>query len=285
MCYLINFIRFREANTHYIDAHLDKIDEIKRRVDFVYKDNQAKEDELHDKQENRKNVEEAMATKEAESEELKQRLRLLAADAKTLETRLADGKAEKSKLKALRHDRKQKADTTAAEAEKLRPYTQESPAALEAELKSLETSLRDGEAEIDRLERRLRALQTSSDTFTTLRTEVQDLANLLKDVQAELKREDDVFSQIRNHKDSIAKESIGIAEVEAEESRLRKDVEIWQQRTEALRVAARERADQTQAKIEELRSTHATLTTERKDRSDDVEKARSRIAWTEKKVS
>lgn len=235
-------------------------------------------------QRNRKNVEQAMREKEKRNSELKTRLLELKKGQERVADKLERAKAEQSRLKAALEEKNTQAMAVRKEADKLRPYTQQSPAALETSLRDLNASLAADKGEIDRLERRSRALQTSADTFSLLQTDVTSLTRLLADLQSEIQKEDEEAARASKHRDALSERSNNVRDVERQERLLQKQLSNWQERTEKLRKGAEGKAEEAKTRMEGLRQVHGELGLERRRRGEEVERRRVRIEQTEKKV-
>lgn len=283
--YIINFIRFRESQTSVIDEHYNSSERTKNTIEQLYHSNQEKEEQLQDMQQNRKNVEQAIRDKEKRHQELKTRLLELSKATERVTEKLERVKGEQSRLKTLLEDKTVAVMNTQSEANKLRPYTEQSPAVLEDSLQKLSNNLKAERDEIDRLDKRSRALQTSHDTFGTLVSEITSLTRLLSDLQLEIQREEDEAASAAKNREALAEKSNNVREVEREEKRLRKQLETWQSRTEKLRRDAETKASTAKERVDALRTVHKELSAERKDRVEEVERRRVRIEQTEKKVS
>jgi kinetochore protein Nuf2 len=283
--YIINFIRFRESQTHVIDEHYNSAEKAKNAIEQLYHANQEKEDQLLEMQHNRKNVEAALQKKEQRSQELKTRLLELKKAQERVTEKLERVKGEQSRLKSLLENKTTQILQTRADAAKLRPYTEQSPQHLEQSLRELSANLAGDRSEIERLDKRARALQTSCDTFTLLQNDIASLTRLLQDLQSELNKEEEEARAAAKNREALTEKSNSVREVERQEKMLRKQLQQWQDRTEKLRRDAEMRAQNAKTKMEALRATHKELTAERKERGEEVEKRRVRIEQTEKKVS
>lgn len=236
-------------------------------------------------QRNRKNFEQAMREKEKKNGELKTRLLELKKGQERVAEKLERVKAEQGRLKTVVEDKQAQAIGLRMQADKLRPYTQQSPAALEQNLRELNANLSTDKAEIDRLERRARALQTSADTFNLLTTDVTGLTRLLTDLQAELNKEEEESARASKHNDALSERSNNVRDVERQERLLQKQLGNWQERTDKLRRGADSKAEEAKKSMESLKQTHGELAQERRKRGEEVERRRIRIEQTEKKVS
>jgi len=283
--YIINFIRFRESQTSVIDEHYNSAERTKNMIEQLYHANQEKEEQLQEMQQNRKNVEQAIKDKEKRNQDLKTRLLELKKSQERVTDKLERVKGEQSRMKSLLEDRMTTVSNVKSEVSKLRPYTEQSPAVLEQSLRDLNSTLSADRNEIDRLDKRARALQTSCDTFTLLQTDITSLTRLLTDLQSELGKEEDEARAALKNREALTEKSNSVREVERQEKMLRKQLEQWQTRTEKLRRDTETKASNAKTKMEGLRATHKELTIERRERGEEVERRRVRIEQTEKKVS
>lgn len=283
--YIINFIRFRESQTSVIDEHYNSSERTKNTIESLYHANQEKEEQLAEMQRNRKDVEQAIREKEQRNLELKNRLLEL----KNVQTNVADKhertKAEAARLKALLEEKTAQVMETRQEANKLRPYTEQSQATLERSLGDLSGRLNADKAETERLEKRTRALQTSCETFTILQTDISALTRVLTDVQSELSKEQDEAQTALKNREALMEKSGNVRDVERQEKILRKQLEQAQGRTDKLQRDADTKAANATQRMEDLRAVHKDLTATRKERYEEVERRRIRIEQTEKKVS
>jgi kinetochore protein Nuf2 len=188
---MINFIRFRESQTEVIDEHFNKAERTKLRIEQLYDDKQAKEQQLSDLERNRTATQRLMQEKEKRNAELKQKLLDLRKTQEAITEKLERAKAEQARLKELLHQKTENKENVQREVHKLKPYTQQSPTALEDSLRDLNDRLTGDKSHIDTLDRRARALQTSTDSFGVVITDVTGCTRLLTDVQADLSKEEE----------------------------------------------------------------------------------------------
>jgi kinetochore protein Nuf2 len=282
--YIINFIRFRESQTGVIDEHYNSSERTKNMIEQLYHANQEREEQLQEMQQNRKNVEQAIADKEKRNQELKTRLLELKQAQVNVTEKHNRVKEESARLKTLLEEKTAAVMDTRQEANKLRPYTEQSQATLERSLGDLSAKLNADKAETERLEKRMRALQTSHDTFTILHTDISALTRVLTDVQSELSKEDEEARSAMKNRDALAEKSGNVRDVEREEKLLKKQLEQSQGRTKKLREDADTKAAGAKNRMEELRAMHKDLSADRKERYGEVERRRIRIEQTEKKV-
>ena len=282
--YLINFVRFRESQTAVIDEHFNKSEKTKSRIETLYAENQEMELRLDEMRRNMRANEGQVQEKVKRNNELKARLRELKSDQERIAETLERVKVEKAKQQTTLEEKTEKVIRTRHEVEKLRPYAMQSPAALQSSLAELSDNLLREKAQIDAMEKRARALQTSTDTFTVVRNDVQACVKLLEDISVELQKEDDEESRASRNREAISERGNNVREVEQTEKLLQRQLARWSERIEALRKNAKEKADATQARMEELREVQKQLREERAEKQRDMEVRRIKIEQIEKKV-
>lgn len=281
---MINFIRFRESQTEVIDEHFNKAQRTKLRIEELYDEKQAKEMQLADLQRNRAATQRLMAEKEKRNDELKQILWDLKKGQEGVQEKLERARAEQARLKALLQQKVENKENIQREVLKLKPYTQQSPTALEDSLRDLNDRLGTEKAQIDSLDRRARALQSSTDSFAVVAADVTSCTRLLTDVQADLAKEEEELAKALRHRDALADRTNNVRDVDRQERLLQKQLSNVNGRTEKLKAKADEEAERARVKMEELREIHATLVKERTEKSHEMERRRVRIEQTEKKV-
>jgi kinetochore protein Nuf2 len=183
--YIINFVRFRESQTAVIDQHFNKAETTKVRIETLYMENQDMEARLDEMKRNRKAMEVHIAEKVKRNEDLKQRLLQLRQSQEKVTRRFEDVKVRKGEMTAILEDKTAATLALRQESSKLRPYVLQSPAALQASLADLSNALNAEKAQIDAMDRRARALQTSTDTFSVVSSDVASCIKLLDEISAE----------------------------------------------------------------------------------------------------
>ncbi|KAF9894666.1 kinetochore-associated Ndc80 complex subunit nuf2 [Aspergillus nanangensis] len=282
--YLINFVRFRESQTAVIDEHFNKAEKTKSRIDTLYGENQEMEMRLEEMRRNLQANETQVKEKVHRNDELKARLRELHRNQERVSETLERVKADKARQQTQLEERTERMVRTRQEVEKLRPYVMESPASLQSSLTELAENLLREKAQIDAMEKRARALQTSSDTFTVVSNDVQACLKLLEDISVEIQKEDEEDSRASRNKEAISERGNNVREVEQTEKLLQRQLARWNERIESLRKNAQEKANTAQARMEELREVQKQLREERAEKQRDMETRRIRIEQTEKKM-
>ncbi|MCJ1463469.1 kinetochore-associated Ndc80 complex subunit nuf2 [Pseudocyphellaria aurata] len=283
--YIINFVRFRESQTATIDEHFNKAETTKSRIETLYLENQDMEARLDEMKRERKSMDLHVKEKSKRNDELKARLLELKKGQERIAERLERVRAEKGRLTGFLEERTERCLGVRQESAKLRPYVLQSPAALQANLTDLSDSLARDRSQIDGLEKRTRALQTSTDTFGIVTTDVGSCIKVLEEVGNELHKEDEENLKATKRRDALSERGSNVREVERAEVLLQRQLKRWLERTETLRNGSQEKAQAAKEKMEELRSVHRRLTEERVEKGRDMERRRVRIEQTEKKMA
>ncbi|RMZ87594.1 hypothetical protein DV736_g5180, partial [Chaetothyriales sp. CBS 134916] len=283
--YVINFVRFRESQTNVIDENFNRAETTKNRIETLYVENQDMEARLEGMRRNRKAMEVALKEKMKRNDELKVRLLELRKEQERVAEHLERAKADKSRAQATLEEKTERLIRVRQEGDKLRPYAQQSPDGLKAALTELSDNLMKERQQIDRLERRSRALQTSYESFSIVSNDVQSCVKVLEDISVELQKEEEEDAKATRNRDVLAERSANCREVEQSEIMLKKQLDKWSERIEELRRKHKERDETNKTKMEELRSLQKHLREERADKGREMDRRRARIEQIEKKMA
>ncbi|KIW33732.1 uncharacterized protein PV07_00558 [Cladophialophora immunda] len=285
LSYTINFIRFRETHTSVIDENFNKAETTKARIETLYAGNQDMEQRLEEMKRNRKAMEVAVKEKMRRNDELKARLLELRKGQERVAEQLERAKAEKSRSQSMLEEKTERLVRARQESEKLRPYVLQSPAALQTTLTELSDNLVREKAQIDALERRCRALQTSGDSFTVVQNDVQACVKVLEEIAVELQKEEEEDARAAKNRDALAERGNNVREVEQNEKLLQRQLKKWEERIEELRRKHKDRDETNKAKMDELREIQKQLRDERAEKGREMERRKVRIEQTEKKMA
>ena len=283
--HVINFLRFRESQAHITDEHFNKADKTEQRIEVLYSENQAKEEHLAELDRNRRAMEALIADKENKSEELKARLLELKRSQERVSDRLEQVKQEQSRLKAAFEASTTAKLTAQQESEKLRPYTTLSPAVLENQLKDLTSALAHDKAQTENLDRRARALQTSSDAFSTVNADVEACTSLLRDLQRDLSAEEETRSAASKTTDALNERTNTVLDMQRRERQLQKQLENVLAKTDKVRIKDEQRKEADGKRMKEMINITDELRRDRTDTSREMERRKARIEQTEKKMA
>ena len=276
LSYIINFVRFRESQTAVIDQHFEEGERTKLRVQQLYAEKEAMEQRLLGLRNSARETDKRNAEKEQHYEKLKTQLRELVRTKDTLRLETDNLESKKEQLIQTFEQRALALEAARDEASKLKPYAQQKPDALESQVRDLNARLAEDKATIESLDRRARALQTSSDSFSASAQDVQTCLRLLTDLSTDLQKEDEELHKAAKHREALSDRVANVEDVERQERLLQKQLDNINSRTEKSE-AARQRMD-------ELQDVHKKLVKERGEKAREVERRRVRIEQTEKKV-
>jgi len=285
LSYVINFVRFREGQTPTVDEFVEEKQRLAVQVQQLVGGNEKLAERLMGLQERRKETERLNKSKEEELENA--RRRLLELDRQKNKT-MHDGQRATDELKRLGvlfDDKEVQLQSTSSEAAKLRPYTFQKPDALETNLRDLNTTLAAEKAQIESLERRARALQTSSDSFSIATQDVTAVVRVLTDLSTEYAKEEEQLAKATRFREALSEKTNNVQGVEREEKLLQKKLDTINARTDKLRKTAEEKSGAASVRMGELKEHHGKLQKERNERAREVDRRRVRIEQTEKKVS
>ena len=285
LSYIINFVRWRESQTSIIDKHFDEAERTKLRVQQLYAEKENLEARLAQLQRERAAVDKANKDKEQQFSELKPNLKNLIDKKDRLQDDWNRCQTDLDHLKKVYQDRATSLDLLREETARLKPYTLQKPETLEANLRELNATLAAERAQIDFLERRTRALQTSSDSFASATTDIQSLHRLLTDLSSDLQKEEEESLKAARHRDALSERVTSVEDVERQERMMQKQLEGITARTEKMRRNAEERAESARGRMEILRGEMGVLMKEKGETQREVERRKVRIEQVEKKVS
>lgn len=283
--YIINFIRFREGQTEAIDENFNKAQSTKDRIEALYAENDEMQQRLEDMKRNKKALEAAVKEKVKRNNELEARLLELEALKLRNVEQYQRYREEKNRAQQLFQEKTEKLARSRQDIEKLRPYVLQSPGELQNALKELSDNLQREKGQIDMLERRTRALQTSSDSFGIVQNDVQMCVRVLEEIAGELQKKEEEENKAARNKEALNERDASVREVQQNEKLLQRQLMKSEERIEDLRKKHQELEDANKARMEEFREMQRQLREERAAKSREMDRRKGRIDQTEKKVS
>jgi kinetochore protein Nuf2 len=284
LSYVINFVRFREGQTPMVDRFVEEKEGLTVKVQTLYAGNEQLAQRLRRLQARKVETEKLNRAKKEELEVAQKTL--LDMDRmknKTMNEGLRVTE-EVKRLAGVFDERSAQLEATSGEAAKLRPYTFQKPDAMETNLRELNGLLAAEKAQMENLDRRARALQTSADGFSIAAADVDAITRLLSDLAADMAKEEEEQSKASRHREALSDRTNSVQDVERQEKLLHKQLATMQGRTEKLRKVAAERSEAVKLRMQELVEVHTRLQRERGEKAREIERRRVRIEQTEKKV-
>lgn len=283
--YTINFIRFKESQCTVIDENFGKTEATKARIENLYIGNQDMEQRLEEMRRNRKAMESVGKEKAKRNDELKARLLELKDDQKRIAEQLERVRADKARSQTALEEKTERLMRCRQESEKLRPYVLQSPAALQDSLVELSAKLTQDKGQVDNLERRTRALQTSGDTFISVQNDVQSCVKVMEEVSIELHKEEEEEARALKSREELAERTNDVRDIDEHEQQLQASIRRWEERAEEQREKAKKKELDAKARMEKLKGVQRQLRDERTEKEREMDRRRMRIEQTEKKVS
>lgn len=283
--YLINFVRFRQSHIRVIDEHLHKTAAIRSRIERLHAENHDNRARLENGHREREAAAKQVHDGTKRNEALKARLLELRDKQKELAERLTKAKAFKSVLRGSLDQQSRQKSILQKENASLRSYLAQTPSTLQNKLVELREILESARVQVDAVDRRTRALQTSADSFETVSTDVAACIKILDEIAAELGKEKKEMERNAKQRDALSQSGNEARELEQTEQTLRNQLSKWDERTQKLREQSGHKAFDAMEKMHQLRATHKRLTMEHAQNNKEMETRRVRIEQTEKKVS
>ncbi|KAI6247487.1 putative kinetochore protein nuf2 [Erysiphe necator] len=283
--YIINFVRFRESQTAVIDEHFNKAEVTKSRIENLIAENQEMELQLDELKHNRRSVEAHLAEKVKRNENIKRRLLDLRQGQERVSRRFENAKQKKNELTKALEEKTTEIILLRQESSRLKPYVLQSPAALQGSLTELSNTLTSVKVENDVLDRRARGLQTSTDTFSIVSSDVSSCIKQLEDIIIEISKEDEENKRLTKQRETLGDRRNSLKDIERTQNLLQRQLSKWTERTQKLRDGSEEKLLNAKIRMEELKQVHRNLTDERAEKGREIEKKRIHIEQTEKKMS
>lgn len=283
--YLINFVRFRQSHIRVIDEQFHKTAAIRSRIERLRAENHDNQARLENRHRERQAAAKLVHDGTKRNEALMARLLELRDEQKKLAERLTKAKADKSVLRETLDQQSHKKSILQEENASLQSYLVQTPSTLQNKLVELRKILDSGRVQIDALDRRTRALQTSADSFETVSTDLAACIKILDEIAAELGKEKKEMERNAKQRDALSQSGKEARELEQTEQTLRNQLSKWDERTQKLREQSGHKAFDAMEKMHQLRATHKRLTMEHAQNTKEMETRRVRIEQTEKKVS
>ena len=282
--YIINFVRFRESQSAAIDAHFQKLESTKSRIEQLHAANAAAAARVETLRQTRVNAEADARDTARRIDALKARLLELQKAQHQVSGAMERARAAKQALVARLEEKTAATLGARQDVAKLAPYAAASREALQASLTNLGATLSGARAQLDGLERRARALAASADAFHNCAADVRPCATLLAGLAAERGAAGTERGEAARRAEALRERGEVVRGLEHGEATLVRQLERWGERTRAQREGMTERAERAAEKMKELAGEHARLVSERGDRGREVERRRVKIEQTEKKV-
>ncbi|KAK6544612.1 kinetochore-associated Ndc80 complex subunit nuf2 [Orbilia ellipsospora] len=279
---LINFIRFKTEHQRTIDEHSNKFESIKQTVDNL----EIERDELQHKLETleiQRKQEEPLVRK---LQEERQQARILLSELKREQEGMTNEFQEaKNERKVLKDQLIQASETKLRlkqDCERLRPYIVDEPGRLQTLNNEMAMQLQMEKNRLMQVERRARALQTTTDSFGVIETDVNACIKVMEECESELLREEEDSRKASRHKDVLRKRQLEYQDMEKREEVLKTRLSGAQEKVRSGKGQAEKKSAAARARMAELRGVYDQLASERREKSHDMDKLKMQIDLKEK---
>ncbi|PHH64382.1 hypothetical protein CDD81_4603 [Ophiocordyceps australis] len=282
--YVINFIRFRESQTSIIDEQFNLNESAKLRIETLHEENRELRMQVEEMRRNRRAIEARVEEKKQRNNELKVHLKAVVPVTGKLRARLDELKENKSRLTSLLEQKSTAVDRLSREIDRLQRYLRESLLTLHGNVTDLRDSLNSDRAQADALERRSRALQTSTDSFALGLVDVKECVKTLADIAAEMAHEEEVTARSMRQAEMLSEEKKKERQLDQHITMLHRQLDMWAERNKKLQEQVKKNGADASEKMLELKKLHKELMEEHTIKTRDVERRGVRVEQTDKKM-
>lgn len=267
-----------------VSKHFNKGEQTKARIQQLTKENEDAENRLFELQRQQGPQEEAIRQHEARANELKQHLLELRATQEQVTEQAQALKQKQIEMRKQLDDRATKSIQIRQESDRLRPYSTQSPAALEGALRDLKDRFASDKATVEKLEKTVHALVRSANAFSTVTSDVKNLSHVLGEIETNLIKEEEEIAKAIRHRDALSERTNKVKELEHQERMLQRQLSSYVGSTENVRKGAKERNKQAQDRRTELTRLIAQLKEQKRERAVEIDRSRIRTEQVEQQV-
>jgi len=283
---VINFMRFRgdEERSGFINEQVARLEEAKTRLEELFHENEHLQSEIVRVGEQVKQDGPAIKVAKEVNEALTSDLRAMKKQQEKVSNEHQYEKTDRLSLKSALTDRQYLVVKGKQECDKIRPYIVDSPERLQQIIVDMNATLWSEKNLSDTLERRIRALQTSMESFTILEADVTSCIKIMEECEGELVKVEEMARKVSKHEEILKSRENENKGVERQEALLTRQLVHLRERIDRVRAQAEGKREQAQRRMEELKGVYDELSRERGEKSKEMERKKMRIEQIEKKV-
>ncbi|KAJ8098365.1 Nuf2 family-domain-containing protein [Lipomyces tetrasporus] len=280
---VVNFARFREEHMGVCEDLIQRSEETSLATERAYQDVLMFSERVHELRIQKE--EEAPKIKETQehNRQVEAELRRLK---KVQEQYVAEHEAykrDKQRLVSKLEDQNFLTVQMRKECEKLRPYVLDAPSTLRRINDEMSDSVQTGKTSIEKLEKRLRALEVTIESFKTLEQDISACFKIMEETENELAKQDEASRQLARLMELHDQRQIEVHEVERKSTQLKRQLANAEERIQRLQEQRLQKREGVQKKTQELKEAYAALVAERSVVTQEMEKKKALIANVEKK--
>ena len=283
---VINFMRFRTDGERepLIRFQESRPDAEKQRVEALIDRQESLVARIEEMQERERREAPLIGKAREINEELTADLRGLKKTQTVLMERFDKERSERKALAASLKDRTYLTSIMKQECERIRPYIVDSPEKLQQVIADMTTRLGFEKAQCEAMDRRTRALQTSSDAFTVIHSDVASCIAVMEECESELVREEEAQRKASRNDEILKNRENEVRDAERSESLLQRQLEHLRERIERSRAQAEQKREAAKLKMEELTGVYEELRRERDEKSREMDRKKMKVEQIERKV-
>ena len=284
---VINFMRFRgdAERAGLISEQAARPEEVKARLEELLYENEDLRSEISRVEEQVKRDEPAIKIAKEVNEALTSDLRAMKKRQTGLSVEFEKERNDRNSLKQALTDRQYLTVKGKQECDKIRPYIVDSPEKLQHVIVDMNATLLSEKNLSDTLERRIRALLTSTESFTIIEADVTSCIKIMEECERELVKVEEMARKVSRHEEILKSKENENRDVERQEALLTRQLEHLRERIDRIRAQAEGKREQAQKRMEELKGVYDELSRERGEKSKEMERKKMYIEQIEKKVN
>ncbi|KAF8420398.1 Nuf2 family-domain-containing protein [Tirmania nivea] len=284
---IINFMRFRgdASRAGLISEQVARPEEAKARLEELLLENEHLRNEILRVEEQVKRDEPAIKIAKEGNEALTSDLRAMKKRQTGLSVEYDKERNDRHSLKSALTDRQYLTVKGKQECDKIRPYIVDSPEKLQQVIVDMNATLLSEKNLSDTLERRIRALQTSTESFTIVEADVTSCIKIMEECEGWLVKMEEMARKVSRHEEVLKSRENENKDVERQEALLTRQLEHLRERIDRVRSQAEGKREQAQKRMEELKGVYDELSRERGEKSKEMERKKMKIEQIEKKMA
>lgn len=151
--------------------------------------------------------------------------------------------------------------------------------------RQLNNTLSSSREKLEGLERRIRGLEVSTETFRNIKAEVEKCIKIINGCQIELRKEDEALKKLANCQEMYDRSKLEASELDRSSQQLTRRLKATEDKIERVRQQMDRKKEAARKRMVELQDQYLTLIAERSVADQDMERVRNNIKRTEEEMS
>jgi kinetochore protein Nuf2 len=218
------------------------------------------------------------------NEEVESELRKLKKVQEQLTIEHGDYKQQKQKMVGKLQDHSFLIVEARKENDRMRAYVVDSPEMLHKINADLSGSVQINKIAIDTMEKRIRALQVSMESFKQINLNVQACIKVIRECEEGIQREKEAMAKLGRYQEIYEQRRRDVEDLDIKITQLKRQIANSDERLDRAQKQAEIKRGSAEKKMAELRDTHGTIVTERSLLNKEMQQKRGYIVETERKI-